>query len=387
MARTPVRGKKSAAEVTSTDEARELDDVVNAIRKRFGDASLFNAVDKRQPERIPTGAFTLDYALLGGLARGKMHMLHGKRSGGKTTLLLKTIANAQRIYPDERCVLIDVEHTYDPVWGGKLGVDNDRLLVHQPSSGEEAVDSVDAFMHAKEVSLVGMDSIAALTPLKEIGQSVEDDATPGLQAKLCTRMVRKLNAAFVTEYNRQHYPTFVCLNQHRAKIGGWSPAGDPLSLPGGQALEFFMGTMLRIYNKETMGKNQYGIDVTDFNEHSFKVEKNKFNAGMRAGDYQLLRRPNDELGLNEGDIDDAGTMLAFAKKMGVYTGGGRAWVLSLPDSGEIKIDGGAAAAIQLLYDDRDKLWELRNHLIALAASDLRMPQYFINSIYDTPRCG
>jgi len=381
MARTPVRGKKAPAAA----ETREIEEVLAGIRKRFGDSSLFQASDKKQPIRLPTGVFMLDYALLGGIPMGKMSMFHGKKSGGKTTLLLKLIAAIQRLHPGEVCVLVDAEHTYDPVWAAKLGVDNERLVIQQPTSGEEAVDVVDAFMHTKEVAFVGLDSIAALTPMKEIDESAED-AHVGIHAKLCTRMVRKLNSAFISEFNRKHYPTFVCLNQQRTKIGGWSPQGDPLSLPGGQALEFFMGVICRVYNNEIMGKNEWSQDVTVMNEHSFKIEKNKVNAGLRKGEYQLLRRADPALGLKEGDVDDASTMLALAKKMGLYTGGGRSWSLELPDSGTHKIDGGGDAAVALLYGNRDLQWELRNHLIALHAADLGMPDYFIDSIYETPQC-
>lgn len=378
-----VRGKSPISAEAQAAAPQELPEVIAALRKRFGNSTLFNASDKRQPTRIPSGCFAFDVATLGGFPRGKMSMIHGKRSSGKTSKLLKTIASAQRMYPDEIPVLIDAEHTYDPVWAEKLGVDNSRLLIQQPTSGEEAVDVVDAFMHTREVSLVGLDSIAALTPMKEIEESVEDNATPGIHAKLVTRMVRKLNAAFVQEYNRGHFPTFICLNQQRTKIGGWAPAGqDPLSLPGGQALEFFMGLTARIKNLEKMGKDANGVDVTDFNEHSFKIEKNKFNGGMRDGEYQLMRRSNGVL--DEGDYDDAPTMLAFAKKLGVYTGGGRAWKLILP---EAEHDfGKAEEAISFLYENPDEFWALRNHLIATFAASLNMPQYLLDAIYETPRC-
>lgn len=376
MARSKVRGK--APRTQAVRSGSELDAIVLQMRKEFGDSVVDLARNKKQPARIPTGIFSLDMASCGGVFAHCITTFHGVRSSGKTTAALKAIRGAQRKYPDSTPVFIDQEHTFDPVWAAKLGVDLDRLLVSRPDTGEQAVDIAEAMLRTAEVSLVVVDSVAALIPLKEIQDSAEDQHV-GIHAKLVTRLVRKTIAAFTTEAKRGHEVGLIAINQQRAGIGQWSPTGDPISLPGGKALGFYTALQVKFKNKENMSKDSQGFDMLAFNEHAFKVEKNKYNAGIRDGEFQLMRRASEDYPLLEGDIDDAGTMIAYAKKMGIYTGGGRSWNLELVEE-EVKF-GSADEAILYLYENPDKYWELRNHLIALHSAKLGMPQDFLDQFY------
>ena len=371
-----VRGKNPrTAPVRS---GSELDAIVAQMRKEFGDGVVEPARDKRQPQRIPTGIFSFDMATCGGIFCHCINTFHGIRSSGKTTAALKAVAGAQRKYPDSTPVFVDQEHTFDPVWAAKLGVDLDRLLVSRPDTGEQAVDIVEAMVRTAEVSLVVVDSVAALIPLKEIEDSAED-AHVGIHAKLVTRMVRKTIAAFTTEAKRGHEIAVIAINQQRSQIGGWSPTGDPISLPGGKALGFYTALQAKFKNKENLTKDDQGFDMLAYNEHAFTIEKNKYNAGIRAGEFQLMRRASEDYPLSEGDIDDAATMVAYAKKMGLYTGGGRAWTLEMTED-NVKF-GSAEEAIVYLYENPDRYWELRNHLIAMHSAKLGMPQYFLDEFY------
>jgi len=301
-------------------------------------------------------------------------MIVGEKHAGKSLLACKIAAGAQERYPDQQVVYVDVEGTLDTVWAAKLGVDLDSLLVVQPETGESAIDMTDALIHTKEVSLVVIDSIAALAPMKEIEDSAED-AHVGLQARLVGGMIRKATSGMIAERKRSHDVALLFINQYRTKIGGYSPYGEAKSIPGGKALEFSTSVQIVVKNKENSGKDDRGVDAVSENEHTFQITKNKLNAGVRAGEFRVRRMPHAEYGLDEGAIDDASTMLAFAKKFGVYTGGGSSWTLEFWD--ESRKFKGMNDAIISLYEDPDLRMALRNYLIYEQAKSLSMPDDFL----------
>lgn len=360
----------------SSVQSGEIHATLAEIRKRYGDKSVTSASTVVQPDRIPTNIFILDFLTLGGIPVSRASMVVGERHAGKSLLAYKTVAGAQKKFPDQQPAYIDVEGTFDPVWASKLGVDLDRLVLFQPETGESAVDVCDAFIGTKEVSIVVIDSVAALTPMKEIDSSAED-ALVGVQARLVGGMVRKATASMIRERKRDHNVSLLFVNQFRSKIGGFAGFGEPRSIPGGKALEFSTSLQLIMKNKENSGKDAIGNDTMVLNEHSFTITKNKLNGGGRAGEFRLLRQDNDDLGLTEGEIDDAGTMLAFAKKFGVFHGeGSKTKHLAFWDH-ELefrKVDD----AVRHLYANRDVYWDLWNFLIASQAQALGMPEEFVN---------
>lgn len=376
MARTKTRGLP--VRTAEPKQGAELAAMIRQIDKAHGEGLVFRARAIHQPLRIPTGIFSLDLATCGGIPVRCVTMFHGRRSSGKTTSALKTIAAAQRLYPEGDIVFIDQEHSFDSVWASKLGVDLDRLIVVQPETGEQAVDFIDGFLHTSSVVLVVLDSVAALVPMKELKASAED-AHVGIHAKLVTHLMRKVTNAFAVARRDDRPVTFLCINQQRSKIGGFSPDGDPINLPGGKALDHYTMLQVKFKNKEKFAKDDQGFDMLDINEHAFSIDKNKINAGIRTGEFQLQRQASSLYPLNEGDIDDAGTMLAYGKKMGIYTGGGQSWTLDLPDK-EMKFKSGDEACNHL-YDNFEDYWALRNHLIALHSAKLGMPQDFLDRFY------
>lgn len=374
----PTRVKRTKVAPASAVSS-ELSDTMKEIQKRYGGNVMSSGSSIVQPLRIPTGIFTVDMCTLGGIPSNRCSMVVGERHAGKSVFAAKCTRGAQMTLPDQKVAYLDIEGTFDSVWAGKLGVNLDDLLVVQPETGESAVDIADALVGTQDVSMIVLDSIAALTPMKELEGSAED-ALVGVQARLVGNMIRKVTAGLIRERNRGHYVTVLFVNQFRTKIGGFSPQGEPRSIPGGKALEFSTSLQLIMRNKETAGKDKAGIDSMVENEHAFTVTKNKLNGGLRTGEFRLLRKDKEEYGLHEGDIDDLGTMLLFAKKFGAYEGGGSSWTLHFWDE-EHKFRG-VDDACATIYADEELRWKLRNYLIWEQASNQNMPASFLARFTD-----
>ena len=374
----PRRRSSIGGESRETKAAKsELSETLAGFSKAYGEYTVRKGRQVRSPVRISTGAFILDFALLGGIPTSRVTMTVGHRHSGKSMIAYKIAGNAQRQYPDHSVVLLDIEGTHDSVWAEKLGVDIDNLYVAECETGEMAVDIADAVIGSAETSLIVVDSLAALTPMKETEDSAED-AHVGLQARLISRMVRKVTSSLIRERKRGHFPTILFLNQFRSKIGGFARFGEPLSIPGGKALEFSTSVQFEMKNKENMGKDEYGIETMDRNEHVFKIMKNKVNQGPRTGEFVLQRIDSPDSFLKAGDIDDAATMLSYAKKFGFYTGGGKKWTLSIFD--DDYVFGKQEEAVHAMRQDPDLYYGLRDFLIKVQATNLGMPEEFIDSI-------
>ena len=363
------RGRTKVAETVSG----ELGPLLKEMDKRYGTGVVKKGTDIEQPVRIPTDIFLLDYCLLGGIPVSRGTMLLGHKHSGKTTLACKIGASSQRVFPDHKVAYVDIEGTLDTVWAEKHGVNLDELIVVHPESGEAAADIVDALIRTKEISTVIIDSVAALAPMAEIEGSAED-AHVGLQARLMSGLLRKTTAGMIAERRRGHFVTPVYINQYRSKIGGFQKFGEPLSVPGGKALGFANSVEIDIKNKENSGKDANGIEVMSFNEHAFKIIKNKCNGGSRVGEFRMVRTFDEGTGLDEGAIDDAATMLAFAKKYGAYDGGGSSWSLHFWD--EDRKFRGVGDAVATMYQDGTLYQKLRDYLIWENARGLKMPGSF-----------
>lgn len=352
----------------------EIADTVGLINKRYGITTCRTGSTVPQPDRISTGSFTLDLATLGGIPVSRMTMMVGNKHSGKTSMAYKIMANAQKMYPDQTPVFLDLETTFDPVWATKMGVNVDTLPVVQPETGEAAVDIGVALAESAETSLIVIDSIAALCPTKEVNASAEDDQV-ALQPRLITKMLRKFTHSMVSERARGHVVTFLFINQFRMKIG--FVMGDPRTVPGGKALEHYTSLELIMKNKEVAGKDGFGIDTMTHNEHSFTITKNKVNNGPRTGEFRLIRSKENEHGLSVGDVDDAATMLAYAKKMGFYAGGGSKWTLTIGEDEYVYSK--VAEAVEAIYADSELRSRLRNLLIREQARTEGMPDDFLDT--------
>lgn len=376
------RQVKASSESTSKNAAgKESQATIKAIDKKYGGKIVVTANQVIQPDRIPTGIITLDVATLGGIPRSRCSMIIGPKSAGKSTTVSKIVSTEQQLRPDSTVLWMDIEDTFDSVWAGKLGVDCDSLLVAKPETGELAVDIAMAMVESLDVSMIVVDSVAALTPFKEYEGSAED-ANVGIHAKMCTSFVRKLVTGILKERSRGHFITVLFINQLRAKINGYAKFGaEPVSVPGGRALGHATSLEISIKNYETTGKSEDGTESVMHNEHSWKIEKNKVNNGERHGAFILVRDPSYGEGvLAEGDIDDAPTILSYAKSLNLHRGSGASTkVLDLGNGKQIQA-ARDSDLVSILNTDPEVYWRLRTSIIRIIAENKKMPASFIQHI-------
>ena len=311
------------AEQTGQISRPTVADAIAKVRESFGDETVRVGTELRTWFHCPTGIFAMDMALLGGIARSQMTLIYGREASGKSTLAQRICGRMQRLLPDQFAIYVDVEGTYDPIWSSAHGVDQERMILVQPHTGEQALDAALEFLSKNDCAVVVVDSLAALTPYKEAEASTEDNF-PGLQARLIGKATRQLCSKIQEERKQGHFPTLLLLNQWRMKIGVFR--GDPRVLPGGQSQHYAAFTKIEMLNKETMGKDEHNIDTVDFNEHTFKIIKSKAGTALRSGEFTMIRNPANPMG--QGFIDDGRTVATWAKKLDMVSGGGTRWQIA-----------------------------------------------------------
>ena len=218
---------------------KALQAAMSKIEKDFGKGSIMRMGDEQieQVEVIPTGSVALDTALgVGGYPRGRIIEIYGPESSGKTTLAIHAIAEAQK--QGGIAAFIDAEHAFDRFYAEKLGVDVDNLWISQPDNGEQALEIADQLIRSSAIDILVIDSVAALTPKKEIEGDMGDSAV-GLQARLMSQALRKLTST-IAKTNT----CCIFINQLREKIG--MMFGNPETTTGGNALKFYSSVRLDI---------------------------------------------------------------------------------------------------------------------------------------------
>ena len=246
------------------EKRKALELAVNAIEKNFGKGVIMRLGDKpnTRVDAIPTGALNLDVALgVGGLPRGRVVEVFGVESGGKTTITLHAVAEAQK--QGGVAAFIDVEHALDPEYARAIGVDIESLLVAQPNTGEEALEIMEQLIRSGAVDIVVLDSVAALVTKNEI-EGEMGDTHVGLQARLMSQALRKL-----TPVVARSNAVAIFVNQLREKVGVMF--GNPETTPGGRALRFYSSVRLEVRRAETMKKDGEMVG----NAVKIKVVKNK----------------------------------------------------------------------------------------------------------------
>jgi len=233
--------------------SKDIERVLVAINKSLKTNLTFGNSDALQIGRISTGMVAFDKILGGGLPRQSVTELYGRQSTGKTYIAQRAIASAQR--QGYMCAFIDAEHSYEPEWAKLSGINVDDLIISRPDTGEKALDILLALCES-HVDLVVLDSIAALLPTAEAGDSMEQNSI-GLQARLMNKLFRKLPPT-------NKITAVILINQTRAGIGGYIVKD---SLPGGRGQEFFSRIMVKVRRAESIEDRGFYIDV--------KTEKNK----------------------------------------------------------------------------------------------------------------
>lgn len=259
------------------EEEKELKKTILEIEKAFGKGSIMILGDNpdKKIESIPTGSLLLDKALgVGGYPKGRIIEIFGPESSGKTTLSLHAIAEAQKA--GGIVAFIDAEHALDVTYAKNLGVDIDNLLLSQPDTGEQALEIVEQLIKSKLISMIVIDSVAALVPEAEIMGDM-GDSHMGLQARLMSQAMRKLSGV-INKTNT----TVIFINQIREKLG--VVYGNPETTPGGRALKFYSSVRLDVRKTEVM-KNQDEFIGTKVN---IKVVKNKVAPPFKSCSVEIL---------------------------------------------------------------------------------------------------
>jgi len=319
-----------------------LQTVLKGMDKRFG-AGAVMTMDGEGVGAVPsfsTGSIGLDEALgCGGIPYGRVAEIYGPESSGKTTLTLHAIAQVQA--QGRRAAFVDAEHALDPGYAASLGVKMDELLVSQPDCGEQALEIAEALITTGGVSLVVVDSVAALTPRAEIEGDM-GDAHMGLQARLMSQALRKL-----TSVAYRHQATLIFINQLRQKIG--VVFGNPETTTGGNALKFYASVRLDV---RRIGALKSSTNEVIGNRTRVKVAKNKMAPPFRQAEFDIR--------YGEG-ICRASEILERATEAGVVAKSG-SW---LSFDGE-RIAQGRERARRRLLDEPTLLDTLFTRLVTIA---------------------
>ncbi|MBO5377469.1 MAG: recombinase RecA [Ruminiclostridium sp.] len=297
--------KKALERPTTLEEKKKaLDAAIAQIEKQFGAGSVMRMGEKStlDVEALPTGSIGLDMALgIGGLPKGRIIEIFGPESGGKTTVTLHAIAEAQK--RGGIAAFVDVEHALDPVYAKALGVDIDQLIVSQPDTGEEALDIMEALVRSGAIDIIVLDSVAAMVTKAEIDGDMGDSFV-GVQARLMSSAMKKLTAVIAKSNT-----VAIFINQIREKIG--IMFGNPETTPGGRALKFYSSVRIEVRKGEAIKEDGETIGART----KCKVIKNKVAPPFKNCEFDMIFGH----GISRmGEIVDYAVELDIIKKSGAW---------------------------------------------------------------------
>lgn len=283
---------------------KTLEQVLADIEKQFGKGSIMKLGDESHNEidTVSSGSLTLDIALgVGGYPKGRIIEIYGPESSGKTTFALEAIAEVQKA--GGKAAFIDAEHALDPVYAKNLGVDINDLLLSQPDTGEQALEICEALVRSEAISIVVIDSVAALVPQAEIDGEMGDSHV-GLQARLMSQALRKLSGT-ISKTNT----IAIFINQLREKVGVLF--GNPETTPGGRALKFYSTIRLDVRRGEQIknGDNVIG------NKTNVKIVKNKVAPPFKTASVEIMYGQGVS---REAEILDLASEIGIVDKSGAW---------------------------------------------------------------------
>ena len=330
-----------------TTSDKTLEQVMLDIEKQFGKGAVMKLGDHphQKIDVIPSGSLSLDLALgIGGYPKGRIIEIYGPESSGKTTFALHAIAEAQKL--GGRVAFIDAEHALDPMYASKIGVNIDDLLLSQPDNGEQALEICEALVRSGAISVIVIDSVAALVPQAEI-EGEMGDSHVGLQARLMSQALRKLSG-IINKTNT----VCIFINQLREKVGVMF--GNPETTPGGRALKFYASVRLEIRRGEQIkqGTNIIGSKA------NIKVVKNKMAPPFKTCTVDIMYGEGVsklgeivDLGAEANIIEKSGAWYSYkGEKVGQGKENTKEWLKANPKPCE-EID----KAIRKYYQDNDPM--------------------------------
>lgn len=326
---------------------KKLKELKEKAEKQFGKGSVMLLGDNEPPvvDVIPTGIYSLDRALgVGGVPKGRMVEIYGPESGGKTTLALYVVAEAQR--RGDIVAFVDAEHSLDLKLAKILGVKTEELLISQPNCGEEALEMVEHLARSGDVGVIVVDSVAALTPKAEI-EGHMGDSNMGVQARLMSQACRKLTSV-LSKTNT----LLIWINQIRMKIGVMF--GNPETTTGGNALKFYCSQRLEVRKGVAVKE---GTKILGHNM-VVKIAKNKVAAPFIKTEFPLF--------YGRG-VDTVGDIFDLAVQVDVITKAGAHY-----SYGDLKLGHGRNAAVDKLAEDEKLLDEIREKLDAVTQTPEEM---------------
>jgi len=291
-------------EVENKEKSKALDAAISQIDENFGKGSVMKLGQKAaiNVEAISTGSLSLDLALgIGGLPKGRVIEIYGPESSGKTTLALQVVAEAQK--NGGICSFVDAEHALDPVYAKKLGVKTEELLISQPDTGEQALEIADTLIKSGSISVLVVDSVAALTPRAELEGEMGDHHV-GLQSRLMSQALRKLTSS-IAKTNTM----VIFINQIRMKIG--IMFGNPETTSGGNALKFYSSVRMDIRRIGAIKEKDQIIG----NSTRVKVVKNKVSPPFKVIEFDLMYGKGIS---KSGELIDLGSKADIVEKSGAW---------------------------------------------------------------------
>ncbi|GAB4144387.1 MAG: recombinase RecA [Patescibacteria group bacterium] len=336
--------KTSTANTGENNKSKVLEGILKQINNTFGEGTIMkmDEVAAIPVEVVPTGILSLDLAIgVGGLPRGRIIEIYGPEAGGKTTLALSVISQAQKL--GGTAAFIDAEHALDPERAAQLGVNLSEMFISQPDYGEQALEIVDSLVRSNAFDVIVIDSVAALTPKSEIEGNM-GDAQMALQARLMSQALRKITGAI-----NKSKCVVIFINQVRMKLGVMF--GNPETTTGGNALKFFSSIRLDV---RKIGQLKEGADIIG-TRHQVKVVKNKVAAPFRKAEFDLI--------FNEpGVISIGGQVLEVGQAIGLINRSGNTYLYTDASGNEVKIGVGNKAARSELLKNSDLMNEIESRI-------------------------
>jgi recombination protein RecA len=266
------------------------------------------------PPRLPSDIFALDLACGGGFPQGRAVVIYGLEAAMKTTVSLKLIAMSQKLYPEKRCVFIDVEGHLSQKWAELYGVNWSELMYILPESGDQVVDMMEGMVQAEDVGVIVLDSIAALVTQQELGKSAEQ-MNVGTQGLLINKLYRKMGHAFNESKRMNNMPTAIFINQIRYKM---VMMGNPETTPGGPSINLYLSSLtLRLKGEDVFLKKTDKLPT--YRKITVTFKKWKVPVLSRNCEFMIAMRDIPELGIKNGQSYSWNTVLIYLKKLEMLT--------------------------------------------------------------------